>query len=132
MYTCWTLTENARDELLEQFPPIYPDVIAHHVTCRFGFRNYPDLPPEVDIQAYAMIDDGEGCQVLVVSVDGCVDRPDGSFYHITWSLDRSRGRVPVHSNDVVKNNWHHILPIAQEVYPWYIDTIPDIREYSKE
>ena len=30
----WLLDETARQELLSLFPPVYPDVIAHHVTVQ--------------------------------------------------------------------------------------------------
>src|SRR3546814_9902597 len=54
-----------------------------------------------DVCSSDLVDDGEGLQALIVSIDGSTDRPDGSTYHITWSLDRSRGRKAVQSNDVI-------------------------------
>jgi hypothetical protein len=47
------------------------------------------------------IDDGEGLQAMVVAINGTTDRPDGSSYHITWALDRARGRRAVESNAVI-------------------------------
>ena len=35
-------------------------------------------------------DDGESLECLVVEIDGTTDRPDGSTYHITWSLGPGR------------------------------------------
>ena len=37
---------------------------------------------------------------MVVSINGTTDRPDGSTYHITWSL--GDGRRARESNDVLK------------------------------
>ena len=39
---------------------------------------------------------------MVVTIDGTTDRPDGSTFHITWSLDKSKGREARESNDVLK------------------------------
>lgn len=42
-------------------------------------------------------------QALVVEISGTTRRPDGSTYHITWSLaDR---REAVESNDVLRRGW---------------------------
>jgi hypothetical protein len=47
-------------------------------------------------------DDGAGVQALVVEIGGTARRPDGSTYHITWSL--RPGRRPVESNDVIREH----------------------------
>ena len=46
-----------------------------------------------------------GSGALVVRINGAVERPDRGAYHITWSLDRARGRRPVESNDVIAHAW---------------------------
>ncbi len=38
----------------------------------------------------------------MVTIDGTADRPDGSTFHITWSLDKSKGRSARESNDLLK------------------------------
>ena len=45
--------------------------------------------------------------------------PDGSTYHITWSLDRARGREPKQSNDVLRERgWERIgAPIPIRLTP---------------
>ena len=45
-------------------------------------------------------DDGEGVQALVVEIGGGTWRPDGSTYHVTWSLADGRGAVE--SYDVIR------------------------------
>src|SRR5919107_332704 len=45
-------------------------------------------------------DDGAGVQALVVEIGGTTRRPDGSTYHVTWSL--GPGRRAVESNDVIR------------------------------
>ena len=63
-------------------------------------------------------DDGRGVQAHVVRIGGTTKRPDGSTYHITWSLDRSRGRKPVESNDVIaRQGWTACPPIPIRFSP---------------
>ncbi len=45
-------------------------------------------------------DDGAGVQALVVEIGGSTRRPDGSSYHIAWSL--GAGRKAAESNDVIR------------------------------
>jgi len=45
----------------------------------------------------------------VVELDGATDRPDGSTYHITWSL--GPGREAIESNAVLRDRgWEPIDP----------------------
>jgi hypothetical protein len=101
LYTGWALDTEDRKRLLEAFPPAYPDVVADHVT--FGHPALPDaiLPTAREGRVVGRVDDGEGVQALVVEIEGTTDRPDGSTYHLTWSLDRARGREGRDSNDVL-------------------------------
>ncbi len=55
-------------------------------------------------------DDGAGVPAMVVRIDGTTDRPDGSTFHITWSLDKGRGRRAVQSNDVIRERGWKPLP----------------------
>jgi hypothetical protein len=97
----WLLDETEREELLHRFSPIYPDVIAHHVTLQANAPPGKPLPSATVGEIVGQVDDGRGIQALVVRIDGTTDRPDGSTYHITWSLDRTKGRRPVESNLVI-------------------------------
>ncbi len=56
---------------------------------------------------------------MVVTVNGAADRPDGSTYHITWSLDRARGREPVESNEVIARlGWRPLAdPVPIRIIP---------------
>jgi hypothetical protein len=57
-----------------------------------------------------------GHECLVVEMDGSTDRPDGSTYHITWSL--GPGRKARESNDVLRDRgWTHVDPIDIELEP---------------
>lgn len=99
--TGWLLDEAERTVLLQRFPPAYPDIVAHHVTLKLGAKRREPTPQPCQAVIVGEADDGAGVQCLVVEIDGSTERPDGGTYHITWSLDRSRGRRPVESNGVI-------------------------------
>ena len=96
----WRLDQRDRETLLAHFTPACPDVIAHHVTL--ASRTIDPLPTETAGEIVGHVNDGEGLQALVVAIHGTTDRPDGSTYHITWSLDKARGREARQSNDVLR------------------------------
>jgi len=114
--TGWKLDEDERAMLLERFPPEWPDVIADHVTLDPSAGREGPLPHEDEGEIVGAINDQEGLQALVVAIDGATERPDGSTYHITWSLDRARGREPVQSNQVIaEHGWRPLddpIPIV--------------------
>ena len=95
----WKLDRGQRKELLQQFPPKYRNVDADHVTLRTGAAAEAPLPEETQAEIVGRADDGRGVEAMVVSLGGTVDRPDGSIYHITWSLEP--GRRAQESNDVL-------------------------------
>jgi hypothetical protein len=97
----WKLDRADRGQLLDRFAPAWPDIIADHITLDADAAPDAPLPNETAGEIVGSIDDGEGLQALVVSVGGTTERPDGSTYHITWSLDSERGRHAVQSNDVI-------------------------------
>lgn len=97
-YTGWLLDPRDREALLQRFPPRYAEVVAHHVTLKFGDR--AAVPPtETEGEVVGVADDGLGVEALVVRIAGSTDRPDGATYHITWSL--ASGREARDSNAVI-------------------------------
>lgn len=98
----WKLDLDQRDQLLRQFPANYADVIADHVTLKTDAAADP-FPPCVESQLVGHADDGDSLECMVVTIDGTTDRPDGSIFHITWSLDKSKGRQARESNDLLKD-----------------------------
>lgn len=119
----WKLDRAQRTELLAQFPPEWPDVIADHVTLQARVAPETPLPAPVRAEIVGSISDGEGLQAMVVAIDGTTDRPDGSTYHITWSLDRARGRKPVESNDMIaERGWRPLnQPVPIRIEPARFD-----------
>ena len=104
----WKLDREQRRALLEQFEPQYEEPIADHVTLEVRAHSKP-LPDPVKSEIVGRSDDGKGVQAMVVAIDGTTDRPDGSTYHITWSL--APGRKAKESNDVIREKgWSSIDP----------------------
>ena len=112
----WLLAEDDRERLLKEYPPKFEKTVAHHVTLKTEAENDP-LPPEVRAAIVGRTDDGEGVEAMVVTIDGTPDRPDGSTYHITWSL--GEGRRARESNDVLKERgWQELdHPITIKLEP---------------
>ena len=115
--TGWTLDRRERVELLQQFPPRYRNVVADHVTLKFGAGLDAPLPQETVGEIVGRADDGKGVEAMVVRIAGTTDRPDGSTYHITWSL--ADGRRAKESNDVIRDGgWEPIeLPMPVQLAP---------------
>ena len=106
-YTGWLLHPEDRESLLQRLPPRYPEVVAHHVTLKFGDREARP-PTETEGEVVGEADDGRGVQALVVRIGGTSERPDGSTYHITWSL--APGRQARESNEVIARRGFTWLP----------------------
>ena len=113
----WKLDEKQRRELLQQFPPRFGRVIADHVTLAAKVARDAELPRETEGGIVGRADDGEGVEALVVRIGGTTDRPDGSTYHITWSL--GPGRQAKESNDVIARfGWTPLdLPMPVLLHP---------------
>ena len=104
----WKLDREQRSALLDQFEPRYQEPVADHVTLEVKAHSKP-LPRPVESEIVGRSDDGKGVQAMVVKIDGTTDRPDGSTYHITWSL--APGRKAKESNDVIREKgWSPIDP----------------------
>jgi hypothetical protein len=116
--TGWKLPEVERELLLRRFPPKYENVVANHVTLRVGATPETPLPDKPQRSAViGRADDGTSLECLVVELDGTTERPDGSTYHITWSLGPDRRARE--SNDLLRNQgWDYLeAPIPLELEP---------------
>jgi hypothetical protein len=116
--TGWKLPPEERERLLARFPPRYANAIADHVTLRVGATSQTPLPHKPEhSRVVGRADDGDSLECLVVEMDGTTDRPDGSTYHITWSI--GSGRKARESNDVLQEQgWEHLpAPIDVELEP---------------
>ena len=115
--TGWKLDRGQRTELLQQFPPVYANVDADHVTLQTEASPDAPLPGETMGEIVGRADDGKGVEAMVVRIGETTDRPDGSTYHITWSL--AEGRKAVESNDVIAaHGWTGLdLPMPVRLIP---------------
>jgi hypothetical protein len=116
--TGWKLPQVERDLLLRQFPPKYENVVADHVTLRVGATPETPLPEKPQSsRVVGRADDRRSLECLVVEIGGTTDRPDGSTFHITWSL--GAGRRARESNDVLRDQgWDYLdAPIPVELEP---------------
>lgn len=113
----WKLDPEQRKELLQQFPPRFVNVVADHVMLAARVARDAALPCETLGEIVGRIDDGKGVEAMVVTIDGTTDRPDGSTYHITWSL--APGRRAKESNDVIRDlGWTPLdLPMPVKLQP---------------
>ena len=115
-YEALALTPESRAKLLQRFKPRFLDVIAHHVTYRFGVPESAKQPPgigggptPIEVVGYACDD---RIEAVLVKVNGTSKRPDGKLFHITLSLDRSKGAKPVMSNDLLAAGYTKVPPLT--------------------
>ena len=103
--------------MLERFPARYPKRVADHVTFLVDIAPDALLPPEADAAIVGRADDDQGVEAMVVAMEGETDRPDGSTWHITWSLGEGRGAKE--SNDVIATRgWERFdAPIPVRLQP---------------
>ena len=115
--TGWKLDRDQRKELLQQFPARYANVVADHVTLKAKSSSSAPTPEPVVGEIVGRADDGKGVEAMVVSIHGSTDRPDGSTWHITWSL--GDGRRAKESNDVIREHgWEPFdLPMPVQLAP---------------
>lgn len=95
----WKLDAQDRAALLERFPPMFARTVADHVTLAAKVARETPLPSDTPAKVVGHTDDGKGVEALAVAIDGSPARPDGSTFHLTWSL--AEGRRAKESNDVL-------------------------------
>src|SRR5687767_6055364 len=111
--TGWKLDRDQRRELLQQFPPKFRYTVADHVTLAVRAAGEAPLPQESEGEIIGRADDGRGVEAMVVRIDGTTDRPDGSTYHITWSLED--GRQAKESNAMLAEQPWELLELPMPV-----------------
>lgn len=105
------------------FPPLFPEVVAHHITERFPAPRIVSLPDAQTAEVVGYSTDGISVECLIVAINGSTERPDGKTYHITWSLDRTKGGRPFKSNLVIQN-----LGVTGLTPPVRIKIVPQLFE----
>lgn len=121
-YSGLFLSSDARQELLAQYPPVYPNVDAGHITVKY-WAGEPS-PPSIDTLSVGEVHPvpvigyvvDEVRQVQAVLVDMIV--PDKPYPHITIStgLNPDGTRVaPALSNDAIRDavEYGTVLPVTE-------------------
>ena len=63
---------------------------CREVAAARGYTVHIPPPRGAEGSVVGVADDGAGVQALVVEIGGTTRRPDGSAYHVTWSLGARR------------------------------------------
>lgn len=114
--TGWRLDPGDRQRLLERFPPVFANVVADHVTLAARVANDTPLPSARSGEVIGHAVDPSGVEALIVRIGGAWERPDGSVYHLTWSL--RPGREARESNDLLAPRlWTEVAPIPIALIP---------------
>lgn len=104
MYTAYPLPQSYHDMLEERIPYAFSEKFGDHITVQFPYNIKREGPiPDIEsvIKPYAVLTDGENIECVMVTVDGMPARPDGSFYHITWSIHDRTKTKPIESNNII-------------------------------
>ena len=110
-YFAYKISEESRSELLRLFATSFSKVICHHVTIEFNLtpeklQTYSfDENTKVEVVGYAR---GDNIEALAIAINGETERRDGSFYHVTLSLQQPA--KPVDSNKL-KNKVGRVRPV---------------------
>lgn len=106
-YLAFKLSDKCRADLIQKFKPSFSKVVCHHVTIEFNltkekldaFNEKMTKSNKVDfgnIVNAIGIARGDGIEAIAVAINNKRDRADGSFYHVTLSLESPH--KPVESN----------------------------------
>ena len=117
--TEWKLDHASREFLVDIFPPRWRELVADHITFDTQASLSDAVPSKPEAARIRHAPDRAGRERLVVSIAGNCNRPDGSIFHIIWSLDSDRGRRAIESNAVLADHgWRPLaVPIAIELTP---------------
>jgi len=101
VYYAYEVAQHIQQDLLKRYPPLFPDVLCHHITYSLTKQIPSNNPVTVKIEGFVSDDK---VQAAVVSVDGERYQPNGRRFHITWSIDRAAGAKPAMSNALIASN----------------------------
>lgn len=92
-YLAFVLDEESRSKLIRLFKPSYSQVLCDHVTIEFNLDRYgiPSQLTLLDSKPSTVkaigIARGDGVECIAISIDNNTVRADGSFYHVTLSVE---------------------------------------------
>ena len=106
----WRLDDAQRRELVQQFPPLYRNLVADHVTLRSRAADDAPLPQETEGEIVGRADDGKGVEAMVVAIGGSSDRPapitekeaNAILNRVQEGVDKPRPKVLFEPGEVVR------------------------------
>lgn len=116
-YSCYKLTDTAKQRLLTIIKPRFKNIKADHITYEFPSNELPPIVNECFI--YAECHDNN-IQAVLVNINGKTERPDGKKYHIT--ISHNDNVKPVQSNTMIPNT-----PFKSDTYKLKLNVIPTIQ-----
>ena len=96
----WVIPEDDLQILKASYPPRYAPIAVPHCTLELGGSRGSRLPPPRKGVVFGKIDNLDGVEALLLSIDGETVRPDGAVLHITSSL--GPGRKPKDSHEAIR------------------------------
>ncbi|ABP64191.1 hypothetical protein Saro_3949 (plasmid) [Novosphingobium aromaticivorans DSM 12444] len=96
----WVISDDDLQTLKKKYPPTYAFLAVPHCTLELGSSRQSRLPPPRKGVVFGKIDNLDGVEALLLSIDGETVRPDGAVLHITWSL--GPGRRPRDSHEAIR------------------------------
>ncbi|RSU79012.1 hypothetical protein BRX37_03845 [Sphingomonas sp. S-NIH.Pt3_0716] len=113
----WIIPEDDLQILKTTYPPRHAPLEVPHCTLALGCSRGTRLPPPRKGVIFGKIDNLDGVEALLLTIDGETIRPDGAILHITWSL--APGRKPRDSHEAIRTT----APLLSKV-PIEVDLIP--------
>jgi hypothetical protein len=106
-YLAFKLSDKCRADLIGMFKPSFSKVVCHHVTIEFNLTRekldtFNEQMSKAKKEPFGIVVNaigiarGNGVEAIAVRINNKVDRADGSFYHVTLSLEPPH--KPVESN----------------------------------
>lgn len=89
-YAAFKLSDACKEQLLQAFPPQFPDVKMDHITIQFPCDNSSTLFEPDRIQVIGYSSDNGGIEALLVEIDDEIFRSDGIPWHITISINKNK------------------------------------------
>lgn len=126
------LTPSSRQQLLRDFPPVYANVFADHVTLIFKPKESDlakfDFGSIVRLKVVGYAQDQNGSAVLV-DLPSEIEKKPGQKPHITIST--APGIKPFYSNKLIAKP-SNIERVSPKTYQGIIDEFPRKRKASAE
>jgi len=116
MFSGWEVELSERRKIYQVIRPIYNDIYWQYLVCQYGANAAPLATCGEVVGWY---DNHEGQQLVLFSIDGSLHRPDGRYFHLSWSRDHVlMGRKPLQSYTPLEIvDWQQIEPFTVDLVP---------------